>query len=125
MSPASAATRVVADTSREIAVAAAKRLKELRLKAGFSTANEAADAMGCNRNTYHQHESGLRPITRKAAVFYALHYKVTVQEIMVGTRLQLAPRVLIVGVVGSDGWAKPSVAGRVEGAGESAHAPSL
>ena len=49
----------------------ATRLTQLREKAGFKTATEAARYFGWNKNTYIQHENGTRDISRKAASRYA------------------------------------------------------
>lgn len=47
------------------------KLKELREKAGFLTAADAARRYGWNENTYRSHENGTREISRKAAADYA------------------------------------------------------
>lgn len=104
---------------------AARRLKALRIKAGFTTAADAAEIMGVNLTTYYQHESGLRPISKRAAEFYSLQLKTSAAEILWGdTGLQSRVRVLIVGSVGLDGWVEASIPGRQIGRG-APHAPSL
>ena len=49
----------------------AERLKELREKRGYSTAKEAADALGWNEVTYRAHENGTRNIPLHIARKYA------------------------------------------------------
>jgi len=47
------------------------RLREARLARGFSTAAEAADAFGWNRNTYASNENGNAPFSFRRAQQYA------------------------------------------------------
>lgn len=50
------------------------RLKDLREKRGFSTAKEAADALGWNEVTYRAHENGTRNIPLHVARKYGLAF---------------------------------------------------
>lgn len=52
------------------------RLKEARLKAGYSTAKSAAEAMGVTVSTYIQHESGVRGLPAGRAARYAKFFRV-------------------------------------------------
>lgn len=61
---------------------AADRLKKLRVKKGFATAKEAAEAFGWNVVTYRSHENGTRPLTLAAARKYAPVYGVTVGSLI-------------------------------------------
>ena len=86
----------LAEAMSTVAEGVARRLREARINAGYSTASEAADAMGVNCSTYHQHENGTRPLTRKAAELYAPLLNCTAVEILHGERLHAPPQVLIV-----------------------------
>lgn len=63
---------------------ASDRLRELRIKKGFSTASDAAKAFGWNENTYKSHESGIRGIRPDAARKYASAFNSTPAYILVG-----------------------------------------
>ena len=58
-------------TNQTIAAEPHERLKQARLKRGYTTAREAAIAFGWNINTYSSHENGNRPLSRQAAERYA------------------------------------------------------
>lgn len=59
-----------------------ERLKDLRLKRGFETAKEAADAFGWSEVTYRSHENGTRNIPYPAAKRYASAYGSSPQFIL-------------------------------------------
>lgn len=61
-----------------------KRLQTARLRAGFTTAKEAAEAMGVPVPTYLSHENGSRGISAKRAAQYARRFKVAEQWLLYG-----------------------------------------
>jgi SOS-response transcriptional repressor LexA len=61
----------------------ADRLRALREKR-YPTVSAAAEAMGKANSTYTQHENGLREISRKAAIDYAMFFGTTVDFILRG-----------------------------------------
>lgn len=63
----------------------AERLRIARLRAGFSTAKEAAEAMGFPVSTYLAHENGSRGYPAKKAYTYARKFKVREQWLLYGT----------------------------------------
>jgi phage repressor protein C with HTH and peptisase S24 domain len=68
----------------------AKRLKEARIKAGFSNARAAAESLGIEYQTYAAHENGSRGLARSAEV-YARRYGVSLDWLLRGKGLQTAP----------------------------------
>ena len=62
----------------------AARLRIARLRAGYETAKDAAEALGFPVSTYLSHENGSRGITAKKAVTYARKYKVREQWLLYG-----------------------------------------
>lgn len=62
----------------------AERLRIARLRAGFETAKEAAEALGFPVSTYLGHENGSRGISAKKAEIYARKYKVREQWLLYG-----------------------------------------
>ena len=62
----------------------AARLRIARLRAGFTTAKEAAESLGFPVSTYICHENGTRGISAKRAVSYARKYKVREQWLLYG-----------------------------------------
>lgn len=60
----------------------ADRLKALRIKRGYATAKDAADAFGWNPVTYRSHENSTRNIPLYAARKYAAALGVTVSHIV-------------------------------------------
>ena len=62
----------------------AERLRIARLRAGFATGKEAAEALGFPVSTYLSHENGSRGISAKRAVTYARKYKVREQWLLYG-----------------------------------------
>lgn len=62
----------------------AERLRIARLRAGYDTAKDAAEALGFPVSTYLSHENGSRGITAKRAATYARKYKVREQWLLYG-----------------------------------------
>lgn len=62
----------------------AERLRIARLRAGYETAKDAADALGFPVSTYLGHENGSRGISAKRAEIYAKKYKVREQWLLYG-----------------------------------------
>lgn len=69
---------------RQIMTDAAERLRIARLRAGFETAKEAAEAMGFPVSTYLAHENGSRGYPAKKAEIYARRFKVREQWLLYG-----------------------------------------
>ncbi len=65
------------------------RLRKAREDARYTTAAEASRALGVNRFTYCQHENGLRPIPRDAAIRYARFFNVSVGWLLTGRQDRL------------------------------------
>jgi transcriptional regulator with XRE-family HTH domain len=63
----------------------AERLRIARLRAGFTSGKEAAEAMGFPVSTYLGHENGSRGITPKKAEVYARRFKVPEVWLLYGT----------------------------------------
>jgi len=62
----------------------AERLRIARLRAGYTTGKEAAEALGFPVSTYLSHENGSRGISAKRAVTYARKYKIREQWLLYG-----------------------------------------
>lgn len=62
----------------------AERLRIARLRAGYSTAKDAAEALGFPVSTYLGHENGSRGISAKKAYTYARRFKVREQWLLYG-----------------------------------------
>lgn len=62
----------------------ADRLRIARLRAGYETGKDAAEALGFPVSTYLSHENGSRGISAKRAVTYARKYKVREQWLLYG-----------------------------------------
>lgn len=62
----------------------AARLRIARLRAGFETGKEAAEAMGFPVSTYLAHENGSRGYPAKKAAVYARKFKVREQWLLYG-----------------------------------------
>lgn len=62
----------------------AERLRIARLRAGFSTAKEAAEAIDMPVSTYLAHENGSRGYPAKRAAVYARRFKVREQWLLYG-----------------------------------------
>lgn len=61
-----------------------ERLRIARLRAGFGSAKEAAEAMGFPVSTYLGHENGSRGYPAKKAEIYARRFKVREQWLLYG-----------------------------------------
>lgn len=61
-----------------------ERLKQARLAAGYSTASDAAEAMGMSRATYIGHENGSRAFRIDAAEKYARWFRVRSSWLLTG-----------------------------------------
>ena len=61
-----------------------ERLREARKAAGFSTAKEAAEAFGWNKNTVTSNENGNRTFSRESAERYARAYRVDLGWLLTG-----------------------------------------
>jgi hypothetical protein len=62
----------------------AARLRIARLRAGYKTGKDAAEALGFPVSTYLSHENGSRGISAKKAFTYARKYKVREQWLLYG-----------------------------------------
>lgn len=62
----------------------AERLRIARLRAGFETGKDAAEAMGFPVSTYLSHENGSRGYPAKKAATYARKFKVPEQWLLYG-----------------------------------------
>lgn len=62
----------------------AERLRIARLRAGFETAKDAAEALGFPVSTYLGHENGSRGYPAKKAEIYARKFKVREQWLLYG-----------------------------------------
>lgn len=62
----------------------AERLRIARLRAGFETAKDAAEALGFPVSTYLGHENGSRGYPAKKAEVYARKFKVREQWLLYG-----------------------------------------
>lgn len=60
------------------------RLKTARKAAGFSSANDAAAALGISYPTYAAHENGTRGINRRALERYSKYFDVTIDWLISG-----------------------------------------
>lgn len=69
----------------------AVRLKEARLKAGYSTAAGACDAFGWKKSTYYGHENGSELISRDAAAKYAVAFKIDPAWLLYGKSSKSGP----------------------------------
>lgn len=80
----------------------AERLRALRLKRGYETAKDAANAFGWNEVTYRSHENSTRNIPLHALRKYALAYGVPLSHLLNGgisTEAQIVNHVVNVPVV--------------------------
>jgi phage repressor protein C with HTH and peptisase S24 domain len=65
-----------------------ERLRKAREEAGYSTAKDAADALGIKAPTYTSHENGTRDFSREDALLYARRFKVTPAHLMFGDEIR-------------------------------------
>lgn len=99
-------TNVYAECMTEIS----GRLKSARIKAGYTSASSAAEAMGVSGATYIQHENGARGVPRPKLERYARFFRVSPEWLTFGSRgdevenHQLGPRVFVKGEVAAGVW---------------------
>ena len=62
------------------------RLKEARVLRGFTSAAQAAEAIGLNKSTYRHHENGTRDIQTEAAQRYARFFHTQPEWILYGKK---------------------------------------
>jgi SOS-response transcriptional repressor LexA len=88
----------------------AKRLKEARERAGYTSAKSAAEAMGVPVATYIQHENGARGIPADRAARYGRFFRVAPEWLLYGKQKDLAdsvslgPRLHVKGEVAAGVW---------------------
>lgn len=68
----------------KINIEAAKRLRELRFRAGYEHANDFANKYGLPEVTYRSHENGSRNLTLRAAKKYAQYLDTSYRWILDG-----------------------------------------
>ena len=91
-------------------VSIAERLREARLRAGYETAQAAADAFGWKIPAYRHHENGTRAFDKEAARRYARAFKVSASWLLgidasaVGAEPVLLP---VSGKVAAGVWTDP------------------
>jgi DNA-binding XRE family transcriptional regulator len=68
-----------------------ERLKAARIKAGFGSATEAADAFRWKKSTYMGHENGDRSPRRTTAERYATAFRTTPGYLLFGTKPGATP----------------------------------
>ena len=79
------------------------RLRKARKDAGFSTATDAAKALGLSRDTYLQHENGNRDYDDGSAQLYARRFKTTPEWLRFGRAgPETAPRIPVLGFAGAN-----------------------
>lgn len=61
-----------------------ERLEEARLKAGYETVTEAAEALGVKYPTYAGHENGTTGLRLEPAMKYARKFKVSLDWLVTG-----------------------------------------
>ena len=89
---------------------AGERLRQAREKAGYTSAREAALAMGVPYPTYSQHENGHRGYPASKAERYGRFYRVAPEWLLYGrqsddaTPVALGPRLFIKGEVAAGVW---------------------
>lgn len=89
----------------------ADRLKQARIRAGYTAAKAAAEALGVSPSTYAQHENGIRGFNNDLAARYAAFFRVPVEWIVLGTQrndpdtfIPLGPRLYVKGEVAAGVW---------------------
>lgn len=60
------------------------RLRQARIRAGYTYAAEAARAMGVNTQTYSAHENGNRGMDTESAARYVSFFKVSLEWLLTG-----------------------------------------
>lgn len=88
-----------------------KRLQHAREQAGYSSAREAAEALGVGYSTYASHENGSRGLKPEAAKQYSKRFKVKVDWLLYGDGQPEKPKAVIeatglpvVGVIAAGSW---------------------
>ena len=76
------------------------RLKEARKAVGFTSATDAATALGINYRTYAGHENGNRGISRETLGFYAKRFHVTSDWLLSGKKSTVSS-VPLMGYIGA------------------------
>lgn len=85
-------------------------MKQARVKAGYSSAGAAAEAMGVNPATYAQHENGIRGYPAPRAERYGRFFRVAPEWLLYGRSkadaepIDLGPRLFIKGEVAAGIW---------------------
>lgn len=82
------------------------RLQQAREKRGFKTAKDAAKFFGWNYETYAQHESGLRGISRVAGR-YAKAFRVSEGWLLTGEGVDAHTQVPVMGFLGAGAVVEP------------------
>lgn len=84
------------------------RLRQMRIKAGFTSARKAAQALGVKESTYASHENGQTEPGREEVQFYARRFKASFTYILTGEgklgAQNLAP---LMGRIGAGGDIEP------------------
>ena len=89
---------------------AGERLKQARKKAGYTSAQMAAEAMGISPATYAQHENGLRGYPAAKAERYAKFFRVSPEWLLYGRSkpeaeaAALGPQLFVKGSVAAGVW---------------------
>lgn len=89
---------------------AGERLKQAREKAGYTSAAQAADAMGVSAATYAQHENGIRGYPAPRAERYGKFFRVAPEWLLYGRQkadaepADLGPRLFVKGEVAAGVW---------------------
>lgn len=89
---------------------AGERLRQAREKAGYTSANQAAEALGISRATYAQHENGLRGFPAARAERYARFFRVAPEWLLYGRQkgdaeaVELGPRLFVKAEVAAGVW---------------------
>lgn len=89
---------------------AGERLKQAREKAGYTSAQMAATAMGVAPATYAQHENGLRGFPASRAERYGRFFRVAPEWLLYGSKAvnaepsDLGPRLFVKGSVAAGIW---------------------
>jgi DNA-binding XRE family transcriptional regulator len=87
--------------------AAAARLKQARIAAGYRTAKDFAEMISINITTYHHHENGRRSIPRATAQRYEEALALPLRSILFGDQLRTIASVPIVGIIHGRGAIRP------------------
>lgn len=89
---------------------AGERLRQARERAGYPSANAAADAMGVPKATYAQHENGIRGFPASKADRYARFFRVSAEWLLYGRQTKgdefvpLGPQLFVKAEVQAGVW---------------------